>query len=273
MQVYRGCDIGTAKLTVAERRGIPHHLIDIRDPSEIFSAGDYSREGRRVLSDIAGRTRIPILAGGTGFYWRALRDGLFASGKPDVSLRQRLRQRAEARPGSLHRLVHRFDPVAAAQIHPNDANKLIRTLEVFLAGRRSMTEARRTGRDALSGFRFLVLVLDPPRDAVYERINQRCIEMFQSGLLGETSRLLERGVPRSSQALTAVGYREAVAVHDGTMTVEQAVAAAQQATRNYAKRQWTWFRKEKGAIPLRGFGHEMEIVEQALGLAKTFLAS
>lgn len=263
MQVYRGFDIGTAKLPAGERRGVPHHLIDIREPEETFSAGEFSRLARAAIRDISARGRLPVVAGGTGFYLRALFEGLFAGPAGQKELRERLRSMEARSAGRVHRLLRRLDPEAAARIHPHDVNKAIRAAEVSISAGQPLTELQRSGSEPLRGFRLLHLFLDPDRGEVYRRINQRCEEMFRGGLIAEVRALLARGVPRTAQPFLAVGYREALAVLDGELTLAAAIARAQQATRRYAKRQWTWFRRESGLVRLGGFGFEASIVSAA----------
>ncbi|MGB8262140.1 MAG: tRNA (adenosine(37)-N6)-dimethylallyltransferase MiaA, partial [Terracidiphilus sp.] len=171
--VYRGMDVGSAKPTPAERARLPHHLLDVANPDQSFTAGDYSRQARAALHQIAARNHLPIVTGGTGLYLRALTDGLFAGPGRQDDLRLRLRTSAARRnPGWLHRLLARLDPATAARIHPNDTPKLIRAIEVCLAGRRPMSQA--LARDPLTGFRLLRIGLNPPRAALYDRLNQRC---------------------------------------------------------------------------------------------------
>src|SRR5688572_2916347 len=196
VQVFRYFDIGAAKLSLAARHGIPHHLIDAADPLELFTAGDYARLARKALTEISARGRLPIVAGGTGFYLRALLEGLFEGPVRDEALRARL---AARKPGSLHRLLRHFDPVAAARIHENDTNKVMRALEVILKARRPLTELFATGRDALTGYRVIKVALDPPREELYARIERRVVEMFEGGLLEETRAILERGYPPSAK--------------------------------------------------------------------------
>ncbi len=166
IQVYRGFDIGAAKLPEAARRGIPHHLIDIVGPGELFTAGEYARRAREALGEISARGRLPILAGGTGFYLRALLDGLFAGPTRDQAVRDRLAARETRRAGSLHRLLRRFDPAAAARIHPNDTPKVMRAVEIRMLSRRPATEMFGNGRQALTGYRTLKLGLLPDREAL-----------------------------------------------------------------------------------------------------------
>jgi tRNA dimethylallyltransferase len=253
--VYRGMDLGTAKPTVAERARVPHHLVDVADPDEPFTAGAYSRAARAVLSEIAGRGRLPIVTGGTGLYLRALTEGLFAGPERRDDLRERLRASAARRgSGWLHRMLARLDPESAARIHANDTPKLIRAIEVCVAGRRPMSEV--LARDPLTGFRLLRIGLNPPRAELYGRLDERCAAMFAAGLVEETRGLLARF--GRVKALDSLGYRQAVAVIDGALSVEAAIAAAQQGHRNYAKRQLTWFRREPDVCWIEGFGDGVE---------------
>jgi len=260
--VYREMEIGTAKPTAEERALVPHHLIDVAWPDEQVTAGDYSRLAREALRGIAERGRLPIVAGGTGLYLRALIDGLFPAPPSRPELRERLRERAETRGAAhLHRVLTRLDVKAAEAIHPNDVPKVIRAIEVSLA-EAPMTEQWKLGRDRLTGYRILRLGLNPPRELLYERINQRAAAMFDRGLLEETSRLMER-FGRESRALGSLGYAQAAAVLAGEMTREEAVAAAQQGHRNYAKRQLTWFRREQEMHWLAGVGSDDAVAAEA----------
>jgi tRNA dimethylallyltransferase len=263
--VYRELDVGTAKPTRAERTQVPHHLFDIVDPTEPMTAGEYARRARQVLAEIRDRKHLPIVAGGTGLYLRALLDGLFAGPERSESLRAHLRERVEER-GSpyLHRVLARMDPKMAYKIHANDAAKIIRAIEVCLAARQPMTGMWEQGRDPLTGFRILRIGLDPERQALYARINSRAAQMFDYGLIEETSAILEshgRVAP-----LDSLGYRQAAELLAGKITREAAVAAAQQGHRNYAKRQLTWFRREPGVHWIQGFGDDLASVSQALDL-------
>ena len=259
--VYRGMDLGTAKPTAGERARVAHHLIDVADPDQPFTAGAYSRAARAALTEIAGRGCLPIVTGGTGLYLRALTDGLFAGPERHEPLRDRLRQRAQKR-GSpwLHRLLARLDPPSAARIHANDTPKLIRAIEVCLAARQPMSQV--LSRDPLTGYRLCRIGLNPPRRELYTRLNERCAAMFASGLVEETRDLLGRY--GRVKALDSLGYRQALAVIDGTMTLDAAIAAAQQGHRNYAKRQLTWFRREPEVHWIEAFGDEAATVRWAM---------
>jgi tRNA dimethylallyltransferase len=272
LQVYRYFDIGTAKLPEAARRGIPHHLIDILDPGEVFTAGDYARWARETIGAISARGRIPIVAGGTGFYLRALLEGLFAGPSRDQVLRDRLSAREARRRGSLHRLLTRFDPAAAARIHPHDEPKVTRALEVRLLARRPASEMFQTGRDALLGYRTLKLGLLPERGALYERLDERCRRMFEAGLAAEVRRILALGFPASCKPFESHGYKQALESIRGEVSLPEALLDAQRNTRNYAKRQITWFRRETGIVWLPGFGDSEEIRRSAIGRVAAFLA-
>lgn len=261
--VYRELDIGTAKPSAEERARSPHHLFDIVAPNEPMTAGEYARRARQTLSEIRERGNLPIVVGGTGLYLRALLEGLFAGPERSETLRGHLRERAAER-GSpyLHRVLNRMDRKAAATIHPNDAAKLIRAIEVCLAARRPMTELWQQGRDPLTGFHIFRIGLDPDRQALYERINRRAAQMFEQGLVEEARALREKY--GAIGPLDSLGYRQALQFLDGQLTREQAVAAAQQGHRNYAKRQMTWFRREPEVWWLSGFGDEPRLIAAAL---------
>jgi tRNA dimethylallyltransferase len=261
--MYRDFDIGAAKPTASERARAPHHLLDSVAATSHITAGEYARLARRVLDEIKTRGHLPILVGGTGLYLRALLEGLFPGPQRSEELRERLRERAESRGSSyLHRILLRLDRAAAEKIHANDAPKLIRGIEVCLASRQKMTDLWQQGRDPLRGFRVLRLGLDPDRQALYDRINRRAQRMFEAGLVEETQRLLEK-YGDTAGPLSSLGYKQAVQFLRGGVTREQALQAAQQAHRNYAKRQMTWFRREPEVHWLRGFGDDTQIQKAA----------
>ncbi len=271
--MYREFDIGTAKPTSSERGRAPHHLFDCVAPTSHITAGEYARQARQVLEEIKGRGHLPILVGGTGLYLRALLEGLFPGPQRSEELRERLREQAASRGGEyLHRVLRHLDRAAAEKIHANDTPKLIRAIEVCLASRQKMTELWQRGRDPLRGFRILRLGLDPDRQALYDRINRRAQQMFEAGLVEETRRLLEEyGV--AAGPLSSLGYKQAVQLIRGELTREQALQAAQQAHRNYAKRQMTWFRRESEVHWLRGFGDDAQVQDQAAVKIETLLAT
>jgi len=261
--VYRGMEIGTAKPTLDERARVPHHLIDVFAPDEPCTAGDYSRLAREAITGITQRNRLPIVAGGTGLYLRALLDGLFPAPQRHEPLREKLRARAaEKSPAHLHRILTRLDPAAAALIHANDSPKVIRAIEVTLAARQPITAQWEQPRDPLAGFRVLKLGLNPLRAELYARINRRAYEMFLSGLVEETTQLVET-YGFDCRPLTSLGYAQAVAVLRNEITREEAIALAAQGHRNYAKRQLTWFRKDPQIQWLASFGSDGEAIAQA----------
>lgn len=269
--VYRGMEIGTAKPSLEERGMVPHHMIDVAWPDEACTAGDYGRMARESLAGIVERGHLPIVAGGTGLYLRALIDGLFPAPPQQKGLRERLRETARARGAEyLHRILRRLDSAAAEKIHANDVSKVVRAIEVSLAARQPLTEQWQKGRDALTGFRILRLGLTPERKRLYERINTRASAMFDRGLVEETERLVER-YTYDCRPLNSLGYAEAVAVLRGQMTRDEAVLAAQQGHRNYAKRQGTWFRREPDMHWLAGCGEDDAVWDEALGLVKGHL--
>jgi tRNA dimethylallyltransferase len=266
--VYREMEIGTAKPSLEDRARVPHHMIDVVSPDEACTAGDYSRGAREALVGISERGRVPIVAGGTGLYLRALIDGLSPAPPRQPELRGRLRREAEELgPEKLHHRLAGLDAAAARAIHPNDVSKVVRAIEVSLAAREPMTAQWQKGRDALAGYRILRIGLDPGRERLYERINRRAAEMFDRGLIEETERLVER-YGYDCRALTSLGYAEAVAVLRGEMTRDEAVARAQQGHRNYAKRQGTWFRRDSQIHWLRGAGGDGAVIEAARGMVR-----
>jgi tRNA dimethylallyltransferase len=264
-------EIGTAKPTREERARIPHHLVDVVDPDEPFTAGEYSRRARATLREITARGRLPIVTGGTGLYLRALTEGLFAGPERREDLRARLRRSAEHHGGTwLHRMLERLDAATAGRIHANDTAKLIRAIEVCVAARRPLSQILRDddiARDPLTGFKLLRIGLNPPGAALYDRLNQRCVAMFAAGLVEETRSLLDRYGP--VKVLDSLGYKQARSVLDGSLSLDAAIAAAQQGHRNFAKRQMTWFRREPEVHWIAGFGDQAETMRQAEELAAT----
>ncbi len=271
--VYRGMDLGTAKPSSEERARVVHHLIDVVDPDEAFTAGEYSRKARAALREIAGRGKLPIVTGGTGLYLRALTEGLFAGPARQEDLRARLRRSAEKHGEAwLHRVLARIDAASAERIHANDAPKLIRAIEVCLAGRKPLSEVLASpgvAKDPLTGFRLLRIGLNPPRQELYERLNGRCTAMFAAGLLQETRALLACYGP--VKALDSLGYRQAVSVLIKGVSEKVAIAEAQQGHRNYAKRQMTWFRREPEVHWLEGFGDAEDVIAEACELVEAAL--
>jgi len=270
--VYRGMELGTAKPTLTERALVPHHLIDVANPDEPYTAGLYMRSARAALNEIASREHLPIVTGGTGLYLRALAEGLFAAPERRADLRSRLLESNSKRGKDwLHRLLARLDPESAARIHGNDTAKLVRAIEVCLTSRSTLSKLiQNQGRDPLTGFRLLRVGLNPPRAALYDRLNQRCAEMFAAGLVDETRALQARY--GSVKALDSLGYRQALQVVNGESDLPQAIAAAQQGHRNYAKRQLTWFRREPNVHWIEAFGDETETSREAAERIAKFLS-
>jgi tRNA dimethylallyltransferase len=264
LQVFRHFDIGTAKLPVSDRRGIPHHLIDIVNPDEIFTAGEYSRRARETIAGISARGRLPVVCGGTGFYFRALVAGLFEGPERDAALRERLGAREKRRPGSLHRLLSRFDRDAAGRIHPHDVPKVMRALEVCLLAQRPVSALFRDGRNALRGYRTIRFVLQPDRERLYQRLDARCRQMFQGGLIDEVRHILSLGYPPSAKPFESHGYKQVLQLLGGELTLEGALELAQRNTRRYAKRQMTWFRQEPGVEWVPNFGDDAAVVQDVL---------
>ncbi len=271
--LYRELVAGTAKPSAAERARAPHHLLDVAELSEYVTAGDYARRARVVLADIRERGRMPILVGGTGLYLRALLEGLFPGPPRSEELRERLRDRAAERGSAhLHRLLTRLDPAAAAGVHANDAPKLIRAIEVCLTSKARMSELWKRGRDPLAGFRIVRLGLDPERNALYPRINARAKKMFDDGLVEETRTLRER-YGDAARPLASLGYRQVSQYLRGEIDLKLAIWTTQQAHRNYAKRQLTWFRREPEVCWLRGFGDDPEVQRQAADAVEKLLTA
>jgi len=261
LQLYSGFDIGTAKTPVADRQGVPHHLFDVLDPHVGYSAGEYSRAARAVLDEIASRGALPILAGGTGFYLKALLEGLPSLPQRDELLRTRLAAKEAARTGALHRLLTRLDPTAASKIHANDVQKLTRALEIRLTTGQSLPP--RETAAALEGWQPIKIGLNPDRTELVRRLDQRVMKMFEGGLLDEVRALLAGGCTGGEKPFESLGYKQALAHLRGTLTLAQAIESTQIETRQYAKRQLTWFRRDAEMHWLAGFGDDLVIQKQA----------
>jgi tRNA dimethylallyltransferase len=264
-QLYKGFDIGTAKPSLAERRGVPHHLIDVLEPREPATAGGYREVAIATLDDLRRRGRVPILTVGTGLYLRALLEGLADVPQRSEELRDRLRISRDRHPaGYLHRVLRRLDPNAASKIAAADEQKLIRAIEVCLLTKRPLTQVYREGRAPLTGWRSIKIGLQPPREELYERIHARTDLMLVRGWLDEVRTLMNWGLTDHAKPFDFIGYRELRAVARGEMQLANAQAAIQQATRRYAKRQITWFRREANVQWLDGFGDSPKIQVAAL---------
>lgn len=269
VQLYREFDIGTAKPTKEELRLVPHHMIGVADAKAPWTAGEYARRARPVIATIWKRERIPLLAGGTGFYLRALLQGLSPAPAADEALRARLRGKPATQ---LHRLLRRLDPEASRRISIADRSKAIRALEVrLLTGKPLAKVWERRPEEAWPGARVLKLGLAPERAALYERINGRAAAMFSGPILDETRRLL-RMYPQELRIWSSHGYKQACDILLRGVPAATALIEAQQEQRRYAKRQWTWFRADPGFTWLTGFGDESGVQQRAAELASEFIA-
>jgi len=266
-QLYRGFDLGTAKPSRAERQNVPHHLLDVLDATDAATAGGYRERALAVLADLKARSRLPILTVGTGLYLRALLEGLADLPQRSEEIRQRLRASAEEHgAGHLHHLLLRLDPQAAAQIAAADQQKLVRAIEICLLSGKPLSEVHRSGRTPLAGWRILKIGLEPPREALYERIHRRTEAMLAAGWLDEVRSILAAGLPESAKPFDFIGYRELGAYLRGEIALEAAQAAIQQGTRQYAKRQITWFRREPDVHWLPSFGDDPQTMSAARSL-------
>ena len=268
VQLYKGIEIATAKPSVVEKQGVPHHLIDYVDPNVDYTAADWAADAAQVIADIEARGKIPILVGGTGFYFRTLRRPLFEGPKTDAELRARLRA-IHSRSGAerLHRMLARVDPELAERVPQKDHVRVIRGLEVyFQTGVR--LSAKQPDRMEPPEFaeRIKLFVLNPPRDVLYEKINRRTASHFEQGLVEEVKQLLASGVNEKGNALGAHGYRRVCEYLRGERTLLSAIEQSKQDVRNYAKRQFTWFRRESDAVWLDGFGDEAKVWQRLLHL-------
>lgn len=269
-QLYRGFDVGTAKPSASERRGVPHHLMDVLTPMEEATAGGYRQLALTVLKDLRQRQRLPVFTVGTGLYLRTLLEGLAEVPQRSEKLRERLRVGAEENlSGYLHRVLQRLDAEAAKKIAAGDEQKLIRAIEVCLLARKPISEVHRSGRTPLEGWRVLKIGLMPPREQLHERIQARTEAMLARGWMQEMQALLESGLKESAKPFTFLGYREWRAALQGELSVDGARAAIQQATRRYAKRQLTWFRKEQDVRWFSGFGDDTKVQAEVMEWLQT----
>jgi tRNA dimethylallyltransferase len=273
VQIFRHLNIGTAKPGAEELSRIPHHMIDIREPTEIYTAGDYQRDARNVLCDIRERHKLPILVGGTGFYLRALTEGLFNGPKRSMYWRNRLEMLAEQKGrGYVHGLLKRLDPIAAARIGVRDKPKMIRALEVRLETGKALSEhLQERPRQPLTGFDVHSVGLNPDRGELYRRIDERVQHMLDAGLVEEVRGLLERGIPPSAKPFEAIGYRHVIADLNSCSPREETIRIIQRDTRRYAKRQMTWFRKQADVTWFDGPGDTDEIKNKVYQFVKPFV--
>jgi tRNA dimethylallyltransferase len=245
--------------------------LDIAGPGDELTAGAYSRVARKALFAVRENGRLPIVVGGTGFYVRALVEGLSPAPPRDEELRGRLRKMAQRRPAALYRFLRKHDPEAAERIHPRDQQKLIRAIELTILAGQPASRTQSAPRDAVQGFRVLKLGLAPERSALYAHLNERVVWMFQNGLLSETKALLAAGYRPDSKPMQSIGYKQAVQVLMDGLSVREAIYECQKETRRYAKRQMTWFNCESGVEWLEGFGWEAIIKDRALSIARSWL--
>jgi tRNA dimethylallyltransferase len=272
-QVYRHFDIGTAKVPRAEQRGIPHHLMDLVEPAELFTAGAYRERAVAVLDDLRRRGKIPILTAGTGLYLRALLEGLSDAPTRSEELRERLRKQSRTKgPEYLHRLLARIDREAAARIAPRDTPKIIRALEIRVIAGKPVGEVHRSGRAGLEGYSIRKIGLLPSRAALYAEIDARVKTMIASGWVNEVRELIADRVPRDAKPFQFIGYSELREHIEGRLSLEIATGQIQQATRRFAKRQITWFRREPGVHWFPGFGMDSETTAAALAIARDCLS-
>lgn len=264
-QLYRGFDIGTAKPAIEERQGVSHHLIDLLEPEEEATAGGYRERAIAVLNELRGRERLPIFTVGTGLYLRVLLEGLAEVPLRSEPLRDRLRKRAGVKaPGYLHRVLKKLDPETAKKIAAADEQKLLRAVEVCLLTKKPLSEVYQGGRKPLEGWCAIKVGLQPKREALYKQVHARTDAMLQRGWLEEVRGLMEGGMPEKAKPFDFIGYKELRAVLGKEMELAAAREAIQQATRRYAKRQMTWFRREQGVRWLTGFGADASLQQQAL---------
>jgi len=274
VQVYRGFDVGSGKLPPAERGGIPHHLIDLVEPNATFTAGDYRIEGLRVLESLRRRGKVPVLVGGSGLYLRALLLGLFSGPRRSQELRGRLGELAGRRGREfLHRMLLRKDPASALRIQPRDTQKIIRALEVCFLARQPFSTLLGQGREGLDGFQVFKVGLNPHRAELYKRIDARTQQMYAKGLVDEVRIMLARPHGTRIAPLEALGYRQARAFVEGQISLDDALRNTQLATRQYAKRQLTWFRKEPDVRWFQGFGSDPGVEGQVLEWLQSVLSA
>lgn len=266
-QVYRHFDIGTAKTSAAERKEISHHLIDLVEPEDVFTAGDFRRCAVAALGDLHERNKLPILTAGTGLYLRALLEGLSDAPGRSEELRARLREKAARRgPEHLHCILSKLDAETARRIAPRDTQKIIRAIEMRLLAGKPVSEIHATGRSPLQGYTVKKIGLLPPRPELYARIHARTAAMLEAGWVDEARELMARNIPADAKPFQFIGYPELRAHIEGRLSLDDAITQIQQATRRFAKRQITWFRKEPGVGWLQAFGDSQEAFAAALRL-------
>ena len=271
--VYRGFDIGTDKIAPADRRGIPHHLIDIVEPIDDYTAAQYARDAAGVVRDVHARGPLPIVAGGTGLYYRALTRGLFPGPGRDAALRQRLEAIAERRDVTfLHRMLGKVDPRSALRIQPRDLKRLVRALEVFFLTGRPLTSHFADTVSPLSDVDVVAVGLRLPAERIAERVVRRVDEQFERGLLDEIRALLARGLPERARPFGGLVYRQALEHLHGVRDEAATRALIAQENRRYARRQLIWFRKEPNLSWFDGPGESAGTVAAVQRLIDTYVA-
>ncbi len=250
MQVYRGMDIGSAKITTEEMQGIPHYLIDIADPSEAWNVVRFQQEAQRAAEEITAAGRLPLVVGGTGFYIQALLYGIdFTDTQEDTAYREELRKLADTEgPEALHRLLAQTDPASAAAIHPNNVKRVIRALEYARETGGQISKHNASQRQRQPVFDAVYYVLTRNREKLYERIDARVDDMMEEGLLDEVLRLKDAGFSSLDVSMQGLGYKQLLQYLEGTCSLSDAVAQIKLQTRHFAKRQLTWFKREKNVV-------------------------
>jgi tRNA dimethylallyltransferase len=265
--VYRGFDIGTDKVPAAEQRGIPHHMVDVVDPTEEYSAARYAREAARVIRDITARGKLPILVGGTGFYYRALTRGLFEGPGRDEDLRRRLERVASRRgPDYLHRWLARVDPASAARIQAPDVKRVVRALEVWLVTGRPLTDHFAETASPLPDYDVTAIALQIPMEQTAERVARRVHAQFEQGLLDEIRALLARGIPETALPFTGLVYRQAIEHLHGVRNEAETRELIVRENRQYSRRQLIWFRKEPNLRWIHAAGERADTEDAAVRL-------
>jgi tRNA dimethylallyltransferase len=268
--LYRGFDVGTAKPTPRERREVRYHLIDVADPAETFSAGRWATEARKTIEEISGRGRLPIVCGGSGFYIEALLQGLPPGGAADADLRSALTGWGKTRPAEVRRFLELNDPVSAARIPPSNLRYVLRAIEILLATGAPASARRRPGEAWTAGWRVVKIGLRPSRDDLYARIAARVRRMLDAGLDAEVRRLLANGISPDANGFRAIGYREVAEWVSGHSSREETEEKIVTATRGLARRQKTWFARERGVEwiePGRALAVALERLDQCDGEA------
>ena len=266
MQIYQGMDVGTAKVTAQEMCGIPHHMLDIVSPMENYNVSRYVEDAKPIVDEILSRGKIPVIAGGTGLYINSLVYGYDLAPIPsDDAVREEITQLYEEKGGEfLLEELRRIDPKTAERLHPNNARRLIRALEVYRISGTTISDQEERTKNAPKPYDVKFFVLDTDRDKLYERINRRVDLMLENGLVEEVKTLLEQGIPKTNTSMQAIGYKEIVEYLDGYLTLDEAVEKLKMESRRYAKRQLTWFRRNEGAHWLEASLPKEELAEKIL---------